>query len=121
MIKTRESVHGPCVLLFQLLFLVTKLLEPSMLNCLASRYTIIWVINQELLYKIYRIWADMGHQLRYTSTLSHIGEIKLHVGGVLLEFLQEFFRWGAHDIVNFNYLVELIVTWEQREEGKDLK
>ena len=44
-IKTIESVHGPCVLLFQLLFLVAKLLEPRMLNCLASRYTIIGVIN----------------------------------------------------------------------------
>ena len=43
--KTIESIHGPCVLLFQLLFLVAKLLEPRMLNCLASRYTIIGVIN----------------------------------------------------------------------------
>ena len=63
----------------------------------------------------------MCHQLRYSSTLSHIGEIKLHVGRVLLEFLQEFFRWGPHDVMNFNYLVELIITWEQGKEGKDLK
>jgi len=63
----------------------------------------------------------MRHQLRDTRTFSHIGEIKLHVGRVLLEFLQELFRRGAHDVVNFNYLVELIVTWEQGKEGKDLK
>jgi hypothetical protein len=99
-------------LLFKLFFLLSQLFEPGVFDRLTSRYTVIRIINQQLLNKIYRFWAYVLNKLRDARALSHIREVELHMSRVFLELLQKLFWWGPSDIVNFNNLVEFIISWE---------
>jgi len=40
---------------------------------------------------------------------------------LLLKFIKQLLRWCAKNIVYFMNLVQLVVPWEQREQGQNLK
>lgn len=57
----------------------------------------------------------MRYELSYTYELLGL-EVELHVSCMLLEVLQELLRRCTHDVVNFIYLVKLIISRKQGEE-----
>lgn len=67
--------------------LVSELLEPGVLDSLASRYSVIRVVNQKLLDQIYRLWANVLDQLGDACSIRHIWKVEFHVSSVLLELI----------------------------------
>ena len=57
----------------------------------------------------------MRYELSYTHELLGL-EVELHVSCVLLEVIQELLRRCPHDVVNFIYLVKLIISRKQGEK-----
>jgi hypothetical protein len=42
-------------------------------------------------------------------------EVEVHMTGLALEVSKNFFVRGAHDVMDFMYLIKFVGTWEQWE------
>lgn len=92
-----------------------------MLQSLARRDAIVWVVDKQLLNEVYSFWAHMRDKLWDPCPLGHMRKVEFHVGSVLLKLLEELLGRGSHDVMNFDNLIELVVSREEREERKNLK
>jgi hypothetical protein len=63
----------------------------------------------------------MRDQLRDACALCHVWEVELHVCGVLLELVEKLLRRRAHDVMDLDNLVELIVAGEEREKRQNFE
>ena len=99
----------------RLLVLLSQLLEELVLQDLRGRVTFVRVIDQHLHDDILGICRNMRYELSYTHKLLGL-EVELHVSCVLLEVIQELLRRCPHDVVNFIYLVKLIISRKQGEK-----
>jgi len=87
-----------------------------MFNRLTGRYAVVRIVHQEFNYQVLHLWTHMSNKFWYSGSLWHMREVEFHVSGILLELVQQLFRWRPHDIVNFDYLIEFVVTREEREQ-----
>jgi len=99
----------------RLLVLLSQLLEELVLQDLRGSVTFVRVVDQHLHDDILGIGRNMRYELSYTDELLGL-EVELHVSCVLLKLIQELLRRGPHDVVNFIYLVKLIISRKQGEE-----
>lgn len=76
-----------------------------MLECLTGCNSVVWVIDETLQDKINGLRTGIRDQLSNACALFNMSKVELHVSGILLELLQEFFTRGAHYIVDSVYLV----------------
>lgn len=56
----------------------------------------------------------MWYKLINSSALFSL-EVKVHMGGLLLELRENFCRWRSHYVVDFVDLIQLVVAREQWE------
>ena len=109
-----------CILLFQHVLLFSELFKPAVFQGLTCCYTVIRIINHQFRNEVLDIGASVRYQLNETGPLNS-WEIELHVGSVLLEVVEQYFIRGAQYVVNFMYLIHLIITRKQWEERNDFE
>ena len=102
---------GSGVLLFQHEFLLSKFPKPRMLQGLTCCDSVIRIINQQFCYQVLNFWACFGNQLHEASSF-HCWEIKLHMGRVFLEIVEQIQRWWAKDVMDSVDLVNFIIAWK---------
>ena len=76
-----------CILLTKHLFLFANLSEPCMFQSKTGRNTVIRVVNKHLADDVLEVGRGMWDQFGNARSFG-LGEVKLHVSCVLLEFLK---------------------------------
>ena len=92
----------------------------GMLEDLASRHTVIIVINEQVCNDFLALMRDVRNELCDAGALLP-REVELHVRGDPLELFKQFWCWSAKYVVNFVNLVKLIVAWKERKECQYFK
>lgn len=82
-----------------------------MFQSLRSRYAVIRVVGQHLIYQIFNFLASICQKF-VDSGANCRRKIKLHMCSVLLELLQQTIFWSAYNVVNLVYLVKFIISWK---------
>ena len=94
-----------------------------MLERLRSRYTIVSIVDQQLLDQVDDLRAGLGDQFRNAGSLhapqTELGEV--HVARVPLELIEQLLVGGAEDVMDLVHLVKLVVAWEEGEQGNDFE
>lgn len=103
------------ILLLQHVLLLAKFTEPGMLQGLTRCYSVIRIVHQQFLNEVLHLGARMRNQFDDARSLDR-GEVELHVRCILLEVVKEALVGRAKNVVDLVHLVDLIVSWEQREE-----
>ena len=106
--------QGSSILLFEQVFLFSELFEPVMLQGLTCCYSVIRIVDQQLLDEVLNIGTSVRYQLSNTGPLNS-WEIELHMGSVLLEVIEQRFFRGAQYVMNFVNLIHFIFSWKQRK------
>ena len=75
--------------------------------------SIIGVVDEKLHDQVLGIFWNMGYQLWDSSSFLW-WKVELHVRGMLLESVKQFLLWCSKNIMNFVNLIELVVSWKQR-------
>jgi hypothetical protein len=104
----------------RLLVLLPEILEELMLEDLRCCVAFVRVVNKHLQNDVLGVCGHVGNQLLDTHKLLGL-KVKLHVGRMLLEVIEQLLPWRSHDVVNLVDLIKLIVPGEKREQGEHLK
>ena len=121
--RFREAI-GTCRYLRHMvvcgLILLSELFEEVVLQDLRSRVTLIWVVYQHLHYNVLSVCTHVGDQFGYTYEFLSL-EVEFHVSSMLLKVVKKLLRRSPHDIVNLIYLIEFVISREQREQRENFK
>ncbi len=98
----------------------TQIFEVVAVERLLCRHPLVRIVNQQLPDQLLTLHRHVRDELGDPSTC-RMGEVKLDVGRVFLEAVQEFAGRGAEDIVDFVDLIFFVVTREEREETEHLE
>ena len=94
-----------------------------MLECLRSRYTIVSIVDEELLDQVDNFRAGLRDQFRNAGSLdapqTELGEV--HVACMPLELVEQLLVGCAEDVMDLVHLVELVIAWEEGEQGNDFE
>ena len=123
MSKTHNSTHlrsGLRILrgtnLLERLIIVPEFLETRMFQSLTCGHSVIRVVNEQFLNAVYGFRGYMRYKFGNASPIL-LGEVKLHVCGMLLELVKQFLRRCAQNVMDPMDLVKLVVAREQWKQG----
>ena len=99
-----DGLGGDGGLVFHHEVLFAQFFEPRVLDCLAGRYAVIGVVNQQLADQVFHFFTRMWDQFHNSRALSN-WEVELHVCRVLLKLLKQVRLGGSADVVDLVNLV----------------
>ena len=86
-----------------------------MLQQLAGGPSFIFVIDEHFVNQVNTVWRYVRDLMTKAFVRLHF-EIYFHMGGMLLEELEDFITRGSDDTVNFVDLITFVITGKERTE-----